>query len=87
MRPFDDAAPARPIVGFHRDVEGHWVAELACGHGQHVRHEPPLQTRPWVTTAEGRAAHLGTSLPCMRCLRGEPPTLPAAALPPDDRTA
>ena len=29
------------IVGFHLDEENHWVAELACGHGQHVRHDPP----------------------------------------------
>jgi hypothetical protein len=30
----------RRIVGFHRDDERHWVAELECGHGQHVRHDP-----------------------------------------------
>ena len=29
------------IIGFHLDEEQHWVAELACGHGQHVRHTPP----------------------------------------------
>ena len=40
----------RATVGFHRDDEGHWVAELACGHGQHVRHDPPWQTREWVTS-------------------------------------
>jgi hypothetical protein len=73
VRPFDPAAPARAIVGFHRDDDGHWVAELACGHGQHVRHEPPLQRRPWVLTEAGRAEHLGDALPCMRCLLGEPP--------------
>jgi len=42
----------QPIVGYHLDDEGHWVAELACGHGQHVRHDPPWQVRPWVTTPE-----------------------------------
>ena len=68
MRPFDDAAPARAIIGFGRDADGHWVAELACGHRQHVRHEPPMQSRPWVLTADGRASRLDTSLPCMRCL-------------------
>jgi hypothetical protein len=71
VRPFDPAAPPRAIVGFHEDDEGHWVADLACGHGQHVRHAPPLQSRPWVLTAEGRAARVGTMLPCMRCLAGE----------------
>ena len=33
------------IVGFHLDEEQHWVAELACGHNQHVRHTPPWQNR------------------------------------------
>ena len=57
----------RRIVGFHQDEERHWVAELDCGHTQHVRHDPPWQVRPWVTTAEGRAEHLGTSLECPGC--------------------
>jgi hypothetical protein len=57
----------RRIVGFHEDEEGHWVAELECGHGQHVRHVPPWQVRPWVTTPEGRASVLGTTLRCRRC--------------------
>ena len=68
MRPFDEAAPPRPIVGFGQDEEGHWVAELACGHRQHVRDEPPLQSRPWVRSEAGRASRLGTMLHCMRCL-------------------
>jgi len=55
------------IVGYHQDDEQQWVAELECGHGQHVRHTPPWQNRPWVTTAEGRASHLGTTLACRRC--------------------
>jgi hypothetical protein len=71
VRPFDAAAPELAIIGFHRDEEGHWVADLACGHAQHVRHAPPLQTRAWVLTAEGRAEHLGTPLRCMRCLEGQ----------------
>ena len=29
------------ILGFHLDEENDWVADLACGHGQHVRHNPP----------------------------------------------
>jgi hypothetical protein len=31
----------RLIVGFHQDEEKHWVAQLECGHNQHVRHQPP----------------------------------------------
>jgi Protein of unknown function (DUF3565) len=57
----------RPIVGYHQDEEGHWVAELACGHGQHVRHDPPWQVREWVTTFEGRASFLGVELDCLKC--------------------
>lgn len=57
----------RVIVGFRRDEEGHWVAELECGHTRHVRHDPPWQNRPWVMSEEGRAEFLGTALNCVRC--------------------
>ena len=57
----------RAIVGFHRDEQQHWVATLDCGHTQHVRHDPPWTIREWVTTVEGRAAHLGLLLPCKLC--------------------
>jgi hypothetical protein len=62
----------QPIVGYHKDEEGHWVAELRCGHTQHVRHDPPWQQRPWVMTSEGRAAHLGLQLECVLCDQGAP---------------
>jgi hypothetical protein len=55
------------IVGYERDDEGHWRAELTCGHRQHVRHDPPLVTRTWVLSEEGRAARLGLELDCKRC--------------------
>jgi hypothetical protein len=55
------------IVGFHQDNEGHWVAELACGHRQHVRHDPPLVSHPWVLTEEGRQRFLGFELECKLC--------------------
>ncbi|HJR66972.1 MAG TPA: DUF3565 domain-containing protein [Gemmatimonadaceae bacterium] len=57
----------RRIVGFHRDAENHWVADLECGHSQHVRHDPPWQVRPWVITVEGRNERLGTTLECRLC--------------------
>lgn len=57
----------RKIQGFHRDEQGDWVAELDCGHGQHVRHQPPWSIRPWTLTQEGRAGRLGTELDCTRC--------------------
>ena len=55
------------IAGFHADPEGHWVAELACGHNQHMRHNPPWQNRPWVLTAEGRQQFIGTEIRCSQC--------------------
>ena len=57
----------RPIIGFHQDEFGDWVAELACNHNQHVRHQPPFQARPWVTTHEGRRQQLGAELECRKC--------------------
>lgn len=57
----------RAMVGFHQDVEGHWVAELSCGHTQHVRHAPPFQLRPWVVTEQGRAGRIGQHLECPAC--------------------
>jgi len=60
------------IVGYHLDEEDHWVAELACRHNQHVRHDPPLVSRPWVVTQAGRESMLGYELDCRKCDRGEP---------------
>lgn len=57
----------RAITGFHQDDQGHWVAELVCGHNQHVRHDPPWQVRPWVLTEEGRRTRLGVILNCVLC--------------------
>ena len=31
----------RTIIGFHQDATQEWVADLECGHQQHVRHPPP----------------------------------------------
>jgi Protein of unknown function (DUF3565) len=67
------------IVGFHQDAEAHWVAELACGHNQHVRHDPPWTNRPWVVTAAGRTATLGRNLMCRKCDQGAPRDWPAAS--------
>lgn len=60
----------RAIVGFHMDEHGDWVAELECGHGQHVRHRPPWELRPWVVTEEGRRQRLGQLLQCRKCDQG-----------------
>ena len=63
----------RAITDFHLDEHRDWVADLDCGHGQHVRHRPPFVNRPWVTSNAGRKAMLGTSLDCVRCDRMEWP--------------
>lgn len=68
----------RPITGFHQDAEGDWVAELSCGHNQHVRHRPPFQERSWVLTPGGRDRRVGTPLSCPLCDRAE---LPEAVRP------
>jgi tellurite resistance-related uncharacterized protein len=63
----------RSILGFHRDEEDNWVAELDCGHRQHVRHNPPFENRPWTTTEKGRKSKLGQQLQCPNCDRFELP--------------
>jgi hypothetical protein len=68
----------RTIVGFHQDDEHHWVAELDCGHNQHVRHDPPWTNRPWTITIEGRSAALGKTLNCKKCDEGAPRDWPAS---------
>jgi hypothetical protein len=55
------------IIGDDQDDAQQWVAILACGHRQHLRHQPPWSKRPWVMTAKGRESHLGAMLDCPRC--------------------
>jgi hypothetical protein len=72
MSVMSDAFPAidQPIVGYHLDEEGDWVAELACGHNQHVRHNPPWNNRPWTETEAGRQSMIGQQLGCRKCVAG-----------------
>ncbi|WDE04262.1 DUF3565 domain-containing protein [Thalassomonas viridans] len=60
------------ITGYHLDDEQHWVAQLSCGHFQHVRHQPPWINRPWVISEQGRQQMLGYPLNCKKCLEGAP---------------
>lgn len=55
------------IVDFALDHENHWYAILACGHTQHVRHNPPWQNRPWVLSESSRAEKIGMQLECKKC--------------------
>jgi len=64
----------RQIRGFHQDEDGVWIAELSCGHGQHVRHTPPWQNRAWVVDAAQREAKIGAELDCVHCNMAELPS-------------
>lgn len=55
------------IIDFHLDELNDWVADLACGHTQHVRHDPPWQSRVWVISEQGRAGKIGFELDCVEC--------------------
>lgn len=69
MKPSSQAAGIpRKIVDYHLDERLDWVADLDCGHQQHIRHNPPWTNRHWVTTPQGRYEHLGHELPCLVCL-------------------
>lgn len=60
------------IVSFDLDPKGDRRAALECGHYQHVRHDPPLVSREWVTSENGRAAKIGQMLECKKCDEGKP---------------
>lgn len=55
------------IISFDIDDEGHWRALLVCGHHQHVRHRPPLESRPWVLEEGERLKRIGIELECLKC--------------------
>jgi hypothetical protein len=57
----------RQVTSFYQDEEKHWVARLNCGHGQHVRHDPPWMVREWVTNEAGRGARIGSWMECRKC--------------------
>ncbi|WP_242205247.1 MULTISPECIES: DUF3565 domain-containing protein [unclassified Pseudomonas] len=58
------------IAGFHQDEDGHWVVELSCGHTQHLRHQPPWQTRAWVLDPAQRIEKIGQPFACGWCAQG-----------------
>ncbi|MCB1023769.1 MAG: DUF3565 domain-containing protein [Acidobacteria bacterium] len=60
------------IIGYDKDDEDHWRAKLDCRHLQHIRHDPPLITREWVLTEEGRLEKLGAKLNCKKCDEKKP---------------
>jgi len=64
-----NASAAARVVGFHKDDQGHWVVALSCGHTQHLRHQPPWQSRAWVLDPAHRAARIGQPMHCGWCAR------------------
>ncbi|UXY52101.1 DUF3565 domain-containing protein [Pseudomonas tohonis] len=61
------------LLDFRQDDEGHWVAVLSCGHTQHLRHQPPWQSRAWVLDPAQREARRGQPFSCGWCARGTDP--------------
>jgi Protein of unknown function (DUF3565) len=60
------------IVDYYLDEHSDWVAKLACGHCQHVRHQPPFINRYWVISKLGREKMLGHKLLCKKCQQNVP---------------
>ena len=58
------------LLGWRQDEDGHWVAVLACGHTQHLRHQPPWQSRAWVLDAGQRLKKIGQPFACGWCAKG-----------------
>lgn len=63
----------RAMTGFRRDADGAWVADLACLHSQHIRHEPPFREAAWIEDDEERGRRVGQPLDCPLCDRTELP--------------
>ena len=76
QQPSPQATVQRKIVGFHQDEAQDWVADLECGHKQHVRHQPPWLNRPWVVSPEGRRSRIGYYLDCKCCDQGAQESTP-----------
>lgn len=55
------------VTGFHKDQVGDWVADLECGHTQHMRHQPPWVNRPWLESKSGRKKFIGITMDCKTC--------------------
>ncbi|WP_150747627.1 DUF3565 domain-containing protein [Pseudomonas fluorescens] len=64
------ATKGSTVTGFHQDEDGHWVAELSCGHTQHLRHQPPWQSRAWVLNPLLRNEKIGQPFACGWCAQG-----------------
>ncbi|MFJ4141254.1 DUF3565 domain-containing protein [Pseudomonas sp. NPDC089734] len=57
------------VIDFRQDEDGHWIAVLSCGHTQHLRHQPPWQSRAWVLDPEQRKRKTGQGFHCGWCAK------------------
>tara|TARA_R110002074_G_scaffold9976_1_gene38704 strand:- start:438 stop:899 length:462 start_codon:yes stop_codon:yes gene_type:complete len=57
----------RAITGFHLDRFQEWVADLECGHGLTMKHNPPYQNCSWIGSAMKRKEHVGDVQECVTC--------------------
>jgi tellurite resistance-related uncharacterized protein len=64
---------ARRIVAIEADEDGSWILSLDCGHRRHARHRPPLSSFPWLNEPAERAARIGQTIECEKCLLLELP--------------
>ncbi|AAZ36626.1 DUF3565 domain-containing protein [Pseudomonas savastanoi pv. phaseolicola] len=55
------------VLNLQQDQEGHWIALLSCGHTQHLRHQPPWQSRAWVLDPIKRQQMTGQAFRCGWC--------------------
>ncbi|KIH85195.1 hypothetical protein UCMB321_0983 [Pseudomonas batumici] len=46
------------------------MVELSCGHTQHLRHQPPWQSRAWVLDPSLRAEKIAQRFECGWCAQG-----------------
>jgi hypothetical protein len=59
------------VVDFRQDDEGHWIVVLSCGHTQHLRHQPPWQSRAWVLDPALRQQKIGQGFRCGWCAQAK----------------
>ncbi|WP_200866319.1 DUF3565 domain-containing protein [Pseudomonas syringae] len=52
------------VIDLRQDEQGHWFARLSCGHTQHLRHQPPWQSRAWVLDPVKRQQMTGQPFCC-----------------------
>ncbi|MBX8502282.1 DUF3565 domain-containing protein [Pseudomonas cichorii] len=57
------------VIDFRQDEDDHWIVVLSCGHTQHLRHQPPWQSRAWVLDPQQRQQKIGQGFRCGWCAK------------------